>query len=647
MGAAAHGCRRGTQGVDSHPSRSRRGFVTIRATAVATEPAFASPMQIRYLDGPRLRRSLIAACDYAQQHRAELNRINVFPVPDGDTGTNLAMTVRAIGDHLRGNTDRSVAAVASQAAQGAVLGARGNCGMMLSHFLLGFSESVVGQARISSQQFASALRAGVEKLHSSLEDPVEGTILTVMRDAATAAEASGEPDFVPMVNHVVAEARESLARTPEQLEALKKAGVVDAGAKGFVSMLEGVLLFVEGVTIAVGSESASHDEVAAAAAIVDYPVEEEQFRFCTEALVRGQDLPEQTAVREVLREMGDSLIVIRTGEILKVHVHTDEPEEVFDYLRSVGTLTAHKAEDMRIQHDALGRGANHVTLARRPVSIVTDSAADLPEDVVRAHGINVVPMSLVDGDKTYRDGVDMTATQFHDLLRTADTLPTTSQPAPAAILEGYERAAEEGESIVAVFVSSTLSGTVGAAEAARKLVDADVHVVDSLGNSLLHGMMALKAAELGEVGTPADEIVSELARIRRNSGILFTVRTFERMMASGRVSKGKALVGRFLGLKPILGLNREGKVEPYGKAFGVERAKGELLRLVRAEIPAGTKKVRFGIVHVGMPEIIGEISSALRAEYGDKVEVLGAPATPVIATHLGIGAWGLAWMVED
>ncbi|MEM7413986.1 MAG: DegV family protein [Gemmatimonadota bacterium] len=602
-------------------------------------------MQIRYLDGPRLRRSLIAACDYAQQQRAELNRINVFPVPDGDTGTNLAMTVRAIGDHLKGNTDRTVAGVASEAAQGAILGARGNCGMMLSHFLLGFSEDLVGQARISAQQFASALRAGVEKLYDSLEDPVEGTILTVMRDTAAAAETSEDTDFVPLVNHVVSEARESLARTPEQLAVLKKAGVVDAGAKGFVSMLEGVLLFVEGVTIAAGTEAAVETEVAAAA--VDYPDEEEQFRFCTEALVRGDGLPEQKAVREVLREMGDSLIVIRTDEVLKIHVHTDEPEEVFDYLRSVGTLVTHKAEDMRIQHDALGRGSGHVTLARRPVSIVTDSAADLPEEIVRAHGIHVVPMSLVDGDKTYQDGVDMTATQFHELLRTAQSLPTTSQPSPAAIANGYTWAAEEGEAVVAVFVSSTLSGTIGAAEAAKGQVEADVHIVDSLGNSLLHGMMALKAAELGETGTSPEEIVKELERVRQTSGILFTVRTFERMMASGRVGKGQALLGRLLGIKPILGMNPEGGVQPYGKAFGVERAKGELLRLVREQIPASTERVRFGIVHVGMPEIVDEVSEALRREYGRHVEIIGAPATPVIATHLGIGAWGLAWMVED
>ena len=268
-------------------------------------------MQIGYIDGPRLRRSLIAACDYAQEQRAELNRINVFPVPDGDTGTNLAMTVRAVADHLRDNRERSVSAVAHEAAQGAVLGARGNCGMMLSHFLLGFAESVEERDRISTAEFGSALRAGVDKLYASLEDPVEGTILTVMRDTAVAAEGADHADFVPLVSHVVEQARDSLARTPEQLAVLKKAGVVDAGAKGFGSMLEGVLLFVEGVSIAGDSEASMTGEGAEeiAVALTDYPETEEQYQYCTEALVRGDDLPTQEAVREVLREQGDSLIV--------------------------------------------------------------------------------------------------------------------------------------------------------------------------------------------------------------------------------------------------------------------------------------------------------------------------------------------------
>ncbi len=607
-------------------------------------------MQIGYLDGPRLRRSLIAACDYAQRQRAELNRINVFPVPDGDTGTNLAMTVRAVSDHLRSNTDRSVSAVADQAAQAAVLGARGNCGMMLSHFLLGFSESVTDRDRISPAEFGVALRSGVDKLYASLEDPIEGTILTVMRDTAGAAEGSEVSDFVPLVSHVVEQARDSLARTPEQLAVLKKAGVVDAGAKGFVSMLEGVLLFVEGVSVAsdteVGTNGASEEPMAVA--LVDFPESEEQYRYCTEALVRGDDLPTQAAVREVLREQGDSLIVIRSGDVLKIHVHTDEPEEVFTWLRGVGNLVTHKAEDMKVQHDAFGRSGGHVMLARRPVGIVTDSASDLPEEIVRAHGIHVVPLSLVDGEKSYRDGIDITAEEFHQKIANAETLPTTSQPTPAAILEGFQLASEESESIVGIFLGSTLSGTFHAAEAAATRFDGTpLELVDSLGNSLLIGLLVLKATELAEAGWTAGQIADEVRRIRTRSGIFFTVATFERLIASGRVDRKRAMVGNVLGIKPVMGMNAEGGVEAYGKAFGVQRARGEVLKVLRAHVPPGTDKVRFGVVHVGMPEIIDEMTTALRAEYGEHVEVIGAPATPVIATHLGIGAWGVAYMVED
>jgi DegV family protein with EDD domain len=610
-------------------------------------------MQIRYLDGPRLRRSLIAACEYAQGQRAELNRINVFPVPDGDTGTNLALTLRAVADHLRANRERAVSAVAHEAAQGAVLGARGNCGMMLSHFLLGFADSVVDRERITTAEFGVALRAGVEKLYASLERPVEGTILTVMRDTALAAEGAGTADFVPLVNHVVEQARDSLARTPDQLPVLKKAGVVDAGAKGFVSMLEGVLLFVQGVSLAAGSEAVAEPGASGeggygmAAALAEYPVAEEQYRFCTEALVRGDALPSQVAVREVLREQGDSLIVIRSENVLKVHIHTDDPEDVFEYLRSVGSLVTHKAEDMKAQHEAIGRNG-HIQLARRPVAIVTDSAADLSEEIVRAHGINVVPLSLVDGDRSYRDGIDITATEFHGLLEGSENLPTTSQPTPAAILEGFRAASEEGEAVVGVFLSSTLSGTFHAAEAAAGRFDgAPLRLADSLGASLLTGLLALKAAELAEDGWEPEEIGAEVERIRARSGILFTVKTFDRMIASGRVGRGKAFVGRFLGLKPIMGMTPDGGVVPFGKAFGVRRARTELLRVLREQIPPEARKVRFGVVHIGLPGIVEEMTRALRSEYGKDVEVLSAPATPVIATHLGIGAWGIAYMVED
>ena len=605
-------------------------------------------MQIRYLDGPRLRRALLAACEYAQRQRAELNRINVFPVPDGDTGTNLALTLQAIADHVRPAAHREVSLVAYQAAEGAVLGARGNCGMMLSHFLLGFAEGLESHTRVGATEFGRALTAGSDKLQAALERPVEGTILTVMRDAAAAVRRSEVTDFVPLVTDMVSEARRSLASTPDLLPVLKKAGVVDAGAKGFVSLLEGVLLFVRG-DLPSGAPAPNGQAAAETLARPAYPTDEEHFRFCTEALVRGSELPTQETVRDALRDLGDSLIVIRAGDVLKIHLHTDEPKRVFDYLRQVGTLVTHKAEDMRVQQATVERAAaGHVQLARRPVSVVTDSACDLSEEVIRAHGIHVAPMSLVDGDRTYRDGIDISAEEFHERLRAQGALPTTSQPSPQTFLDAFARALEEGEAVVGVMVGSTLSGTLRSAEAAAsRSGQGHVYLVDSLGASLLEGLLVLKAVELAELGWAPEDIVREVRRVRAQSGLLFTVETLDRLLASGRVGRGQAIVGRFLDLKPILGLKPDGSVVAFGKARGSRRARSVLLDVLRRQIPAEARRLRFGIVQVGAPAIADEIAADLRAGYGEDVEVLTAPATPVIATHLGIGAWGVAYMVED
>ncbi len=621
-------------------------------------------MQIQYVDGPRLRRSLLAACEYAQRQRRELNRINVFPVPDGDTGTNLALTAQAISDHLRANGDGEAGVVAREAAQAAVLGARGNCGMMLSHFLLGFAERVDGQHRLSTREFGAALDAGVQNLHDALEDPREGTILTVMRDTAAAAEGGDHMDFVPLLKHLVGEARASLARTPELLPVLARAGVVDAGAKGFVSLLEGVLLFIHGDPLVAPrnpgegfSTDVRPEGVAAAGAgaglaggdaagAAEY--DEETYRYCTEALVRGDALPSQATAREHLRAMGDSLIVIRSGDILKVHIHTDEPEGVFSWLRDHGRLVTHKAEDMQVQHAALGRSSRgHVAVARRPLTVMSDSACDLPEEVVRAHGIHLTPLLLVGEERTYRDREDISAEDFHELLRTEAPMPTTSQPSPADFLETFRRAAGDGEAVLGVLLSSTLSGTYSSARAAAgRFEDVPVELVDSLGLSLLQGLLVLKAAELGELGESPDDIHAELRRIRAQSGIIFTVDSFDRLLASGRVSRGRALLGSLLSVKPILALNAEGVVEPVGKALGRTRARGALLDALADRIPTDTT-VRFGVVHVGAGDVAEEVAQRIRGHWGRDTEVLVAPCTPVIATHLGIGAWGVAFMVED
>jgi DegV family protein with EDD domain len=602
-------------------------------------------MRIGYLDGRRLRRSLVAACEFVQQCRAELNRINVFPVPDGDTGTNLALTASAIADRLRPSRETNLSIVAREAADAAILGARGNCGMILSHFLLGFSEQVRTQPRLSAGQFSLALEGAVQHVYRALERPVEGTIVTVMRATAEEARASRVGDFVELLERLLERAREALARTPELLPQLRAAGVVDAGAKGFVNMLEGIVGFMHGDPFVALKTAPAFDDVASAAARAQYPLESEKYRFCTEGMVRGSQLPAQASVQEALRDRGDSLIVIRGSDLLKVHIHTDLPDEVFAYLRTLGDLVTHKAEDMEAQHTAVERAAAaHVQLARRAISIVTDSACDLPDEVVRAHGIHVLPLALVFENQVLRDRVDIDAATFLARLRNGEQ-PTTSQPPPAAFLECYRRAAQDGEHVIVIPVGSSLSGTFASAEAAAKrFEDAPITMIDSLGASLLQGFQVLRAAELAEMGWPVERVAAELNAVRDNSGILFTVDIFDNLLRSGRVGRGRAWLAGFLDVKPIMSLNRAGFVEPITRVRGMRNALPRMLKVLEERVAADAPAVRFGIIHVGAPEIADQAKHALQKIYGPR-EIIVAPATPVLAAHLGPGAWGMCYQV--
>jgi DegV family protein with EDD domain len=527
--------------------------------------------------------------------------------------------------------------------------------MILSHFLLGLADGIGERTRLTVEEFVGALRVAADHVYRALERPVEGTMITVMRAIAEEGESVETADFRELMRMLLDRARIALAETTELLPALRAAGVVDAGAKGFVHLLEGIAAYIAGDPIVAAKEPYESEPVPLAAGEVEYPTASERYRFCTEALVRGKALPDSDAVRATLRERGDSLVVIRTGTLLKVHLHTDEPEEVFDYLRGLGRLAAHKAEDMQVQHEAASRAASgHLKLVRRPVVVVTDSAGDLPEDVVRQHGIPVVPLNLLFEESALRDGVDVSAAEFARRLREGAN-PTTSQPAPAAFREAYDRAAGDGNSIVVVTLAASLSGTHASADAAAKRWRAGapegespvpIHLVDSRGVSLLQGLLALRAAELGERGWTPERILPELERVRDRSGIFFTLESYDRLLASGRVGRGRALLGTLLDIKPILTLDREGRVEPAARVRGSRNVLPRMMELLEKALPADTARLKFGVIHVDAAETAAAVVEALRQRFGGTHDVLVSPATPVIAAHTGPGTWGVVYQAE-
>jgi DegV family protein with EDD domain len=599
---------------------------------------------IAYVDGPRLARSLFAAADWVAAGRDEINRINVFPVPDGDTGTNFSLTLRAVADALRALGDAPLPETARTMARAAVLGARGNSGMMLAHFLMGFSESLGDRPAATTREVAAALRLGASRLYDSLDDPREGTILTVAREAAAAAEraAAETADIGEFMRRLLAEGEIALARTPELMAVLKEAGVVDAGGKGFVRMIEGVVRYIEGDPILplADANAAPASAVQVPAATVEIAVERD-FQFCTEVLVRGEQLPPANEVRSAMHAFGGSVVVAVVSDILKIHVHTDTPEAVFSYAARWGRVETTKADDMRAQHRRLAHAD------RRAVAVVADSSADLADSILDRHHIAIVPLQVVFGSETFRDRVELRPEEFYRRLRSARELPTTSQPTPAEFVRVLRDARAEADEVVAVLLSASLSGTYGSAQAAVRAAGiSGVHLVDSRSASLGVGMLALRGAELAEAGWSGAEIAAELERLRAQAGMLLTVDRYDNLLRSGRVSRGKAWIAGMLDVKPILSLDAAGRVLPVDRVRGRDQLVPRVLALLEKRLTPRPKVVRFGVVHTEAPEMAERVRTALVAAYRPR-DCFVTLATGVLGTHVGEGAWAIFYQVED
>jgi uncharacterized protein len=599
---------------------------------------------IAYVDGPRLARSLFAAADWVAAGREEINRINVFPVPDGDTGTNFSLTLRAVADALRALGDAPLPETARTMARAAVLGARGNSGMMLAHFLLGFAESLGDRPTATTRDVAAGVRHGADRLYESLDDPREGTILTVAREAAVAAERTAREtdDVGEFMRRLLDEGELALAHTPELLAVLKDAGVVDAGGQGFVRMLEGVVRYIDGdpiLPIGDGGRASGPAAVVPAAAVE--VAAERDFQYCTEVLVRGEQLPAANEVRAAMHPFGGSLVVAVASDILKIHVHTDTPEAVFSYAARWGRVETTKADDMRAQHRRLSHAG------RKPVVVVTDSSADLADSVLDRHHIALVPLQVVFGDETFRDRLELKPEEFYRRLRTARELPTTSQPAPAEFVRVLRNARSEADEVVAVLLSGGLSGTLGSAQAAVRAAGiSGVHLVDSGSASLGVGMLALRGAELAESGWPGADIARELERVRQQSGMLLTVDRYDNLLRSGRVSRSKAWIAGMFDVKPILSLDAAGRVVPVDRVRGRDQVVPRVLAMLERRLTPRPAVVRFGVAHAEAPEMAERVRTALIAAYRPR-DCFVTLATGVLGTHVGAGAWAIFYQVED
>ncbi len=319
-------------------------------------------MSITNLEGKRFAEMVLMGANQLSVNAKLVDALNVFPVPDGDTGTNMNLSMTSGAKEVESHINEHIGKVGVALSKGLLMGARGNSGVILSQLFRGFSKKIEAKASVNSVEFAEAFAAGVETAYKAVMKPVEGTILTVAKDAAKAAVASAavNEDIVAVMEDIVKEANASLQRTPDLLPVLKEVGVVDSGGQGLVFVYEGFLAQLKGEGTSISSVTSSMDQLVSAEHhmnVADHINSEDiEFGFCTEIMVRFQDGMEaynEDEFRNYLSELGDSLLVISDDEVVKVHVHTEHPGEVLNYGQKFGTLIKIKVDNMREQHSSL------------------------------------------------------------------------------------------------------------------------------------------------------------------------------------------------------------------------------------------------------------------------------------------------------
>ena len=428
-------------------------------------------MNTNRISGPQLKNMLISAANSVSARRQEINELNVFPVPDGDTGTNMSMTMNSALRELSKMDDCTVSEVAETAASSLLRGARGNSGVILSLLFRGIARELKDKTEATGADLSSALQSGVEAAYKAVMKPAEGTILTVAREAAAAARKACETvqdDSAYVLETVVETAKSTLAKTPDMLPVLKKAGVVDAGGKGLVVIMDAMLQTLRGGVIADSGEPLNPAEEKAGAA-GDADDEEINFTYCTEFIInKTNEAPKDPlALRAFLEAAGDCVLVADDRDFIKVHCHTDNPGDAIQEALTYGYLTDIKIDNMREQH-AKKAAQNGRPAIEKPVGFVVVAAGSGIADLFRDLGAD----KIVEGGQTMNPSTD-------DILRAVESVPAET-----------------------VIVLPNNKNIIMAAEQAAALADCKVHVLHT--KTIPQGVSALLSYN------PDDEIDANL-----------------------------------------------------------------------------------------------------------------------------------------
>ncbi|AHI55105.1 DAK2 domain-containing protein [Listeria ivanovii] len=563
----------------------------------------------------------------------ELNRINVFPVADGDTGSNLASLMQAIIDNVA-HKEYSTKELLDEVASAALIGARGNSGMIFAQYLNAVAESY-HHLESTVEELVQAFQKAVNKAYEALLDPKEGTILSVMSawSEALAENYTKEQSLHYSLLNAQAVAEKALAHTQFQMPILKKNQLVDSGAKGFY-------YFIVGLTNAYCEKVAVMTEVVESDQIIIEHLEttEPRYRYCSEFIIKDPTVTKQT-IQTALAIKGDSLVIACNEAQIKLHIHTNEPKEVLTILAKYGTMTYQKVDDMSLQY--------HVTKKpRAKIAIVTDSIADLPEEFLLTHQIHVLPMNILTEDENFLDKLTAGPVMIKEKLA-QKTKMSTAQPTIHSVDALLSFLENKYEHVLVITVSAQLSGTYQLIKQRikdKKLSSDWIQVIDSRLNSVAEGLLVKQAVELVETGSSFASVMRKMEQVASRSFIYVAVADLSPMVESGRIPRFLGKLAQKMSLYPIVSLDEVGSGKLIGVSFSQKQSMKKIIKKV-SKIHQENPLLDLAVAHVCSAEIAHDWSTQLKKKIGQMSYVVDSSAA--IAISAGIGSVAVAGIKKE
>lgn len=593
-------------------------------------------MESHLINGKILYYSFLAGANQIITHQIEMNEINVFPVNDKDTGTNLAATVQAILNDIK--PYKSYKKTLDKIAKAALTGAKGNSGTIFAQFLYGLNCETKDKTFINASDFIESIHNSVPYIYQAVSNPTEGTMLTVIKDWCNYI-SNYKPQIKSLkgllINsyHIL---EKSLSETTQKLIILNKLGLVDAGAKGFVLFMKGVIDFIQTLNI-----RRLYLETPQSTAITQIAHETSEcinYRYCTEAILKDLTVPTEK-LQKYLYHQGDSLIVAGSKSMTKIHIHTNHPADLFRQLERMGTICSQKVDDMLRQNET-------ATHRKWNIALVTDSTCDLPQDLIDKFQIHMLPLHLTFGNSFYLDKLTMTPSQFYEKLQSSMFFPQTSQINEQAFSNLYTQLASHYDAIISIHLTSHFSGTFSnsckAASKVSKELGKPIYVIDSKNLSGGLALLVFKAAQLIESGKQASEVVECIANDIPKTQIFVSVRDLKYMIKGGRVRKPAGLIASLFHINPVISMDSKGNSCLFGKTFSQQASMNKIVKHLKG-LMQEQSVWNYMILHAHSEEEAGRAALRIESLIGKKpLSVIDI--SPIIGMHAGQGAIAVSVM---